>query len=80
MQDQNFFKNYNSSDIVNYSHKEKAFIEKEKPSGRLFNHCAAGNLLFIYPYEMMNFSDLKNPDRLTRAGCIFRNNFAQSLI
>ena len=60
--------------------KEKAFIEREKPSGRLFNHCASGNLLFIYPYEMMNFSDLKNPDRLTRAGCIFRNKFAESLI
>ena len=58
---------------------EKAFHEKEKPSGRLFNHCASGNLLFIYPYEMMRYTDLNNPDRLTRAGCVFRNNFAEAI-
>ena len=58
---------------------EKAFLEKEKPSGKLFKHCASGNLLFIYPYEMMRFSDLNNPNRLTRAGCVFRNNFAEKM-
>ena len=58
---------------------EKPFLEKEKPTGRLFNHCASGNLLFIYPNEMIRFADSKNPDRLTRNGCIFRNNFAEAL-
>ena len=59
--------------------KEKAFLEKEKPAGKLFKHCASGNLLFIYPYEMIRFNDLNNPGRLTRAGCVFRNNFAEAL-
>ena len=59
--------------------KEKAILEKEKPAGKLFKHCSSGNLLFIYPYEMMKFTDLKNPAKLTREGCIFRNNFAEAL-
>ncbi|MCH5231791.1 MAG: hypothetical protein J1F43_08365 [Muribaculaceae bacterium] len=59
--------------------KEKAFLEKEKPSGKLFKHCASGNLLIIHPYEMLRFTDLENPKRLTREGCIFRNNFAEAL-
>lgn len=58
---------------------EKPFQEKEKPTGKLFGHCASGNLLFINPYEMIKFNDLNNLGRLTRAGCVFRNNFAEAL-
>lgn len=57
----------------------KAFLDKEKPSGRLFHHCASGNLLIIHPYEMIRFANLNNPGALTRNSCIFMNNFAEAL-
>lgn len=57
--------------------RDKLVPEKEKPSGKLFHHCAKGKLLMIYPYDMAKFTDFSNPDKLTRSGCLFRNSFAE---
>ena len=59
--------------------KEKAIIEKEKVTKKLFDHCSYGNLLIIHPYEMIKYLNPKNPDKLTREGCLFMNNFAETL-
>lgn len=35
--------------------------------------------MIIHPYEMIKYSDARNPDKLTRGGCLFMNDFAKSL-
>lgn len=53
----------------------KTFAEREKPSGKLFELCEAGQLLIISPKMEIPVSE----KGISRQECLFMNSFAESL-
>lgn len=54
----------------------KTFETREKPSGRLFEHCCNGNLLIVSP----DLTGMSQTDRgISRQECLYLNNMAEMI-